>query len=72
MPSASLAIRLRDSDIQRMKQLDVPNDTEAGESPIRTLRIEKAKATPGWVDTVIWVVIILSWGGFTYLAFSVH
>ena len=55
-----------------MKQLDVPNDTEAGESAIRALRTEKAKATPGWVHTVIWVVIILSWGGFTYLAFSVH
>jgi len=55
-----------------MKQLDLLNYTEAGESASRALRGENAKEIPGWVNTAIWVIIIVGWCGSTYLAFCVH
>jgi hypothetical protein len=55
-----------------MQQLDFLNHTEAGESASRTLGGENAKQIPGWANTAIWVIIIVSWCGFSYLAFCVH
>ena len=60
------------SEFYRMKQLDLLNHTEASESASHTLSGENAKEIPGWVNIAIWFIIIVSWCGFTYLAFWVH
>jgi len=38
----------------------------------RVLCAEKAKWKPGWFDILLWILVIVSWCGFSYLAFSIH
>jgi hypothetical protein len=38
----------------------------------RTFRAEKAKRKPGWLDISLWILVIVSWCVYSYLAFSVH
>jgi hypothetical protein len=33
---------------------------------------EKAKEKLGWLDILLWILVIVGWCGFSYLAFSVH
>jgi hypothetical protein len=54
-----------------MKQLDFAKHTEADETA-SILRAEKVKGTSGWQEKAIWIIIIVSWCGFGYLAFCVH
>jgi hypothetical protein len=55
-----------------MKQSDFPNSPAGDEVAARSLLSEQMKGRSGWMDTALWIVILVSWGGFAFLAFSIH
>ncbi|MBV8216136.1 MAG: hypothetical protein JOZ08_23200 [Verrucomicrobia bacterium] len=55
-----------------MKQSNFPNYPTADEVVARHLGSEQVNGRPRWMDTALWIAIIVSWCGFALLAFTIH